>query len=440
MAYDAFVFEGYRYDPAAACLTLHYAYPGGPRFAESIAFEFPVRALSAADEAALDRLFRLLLLFAGVSYYKAIVPRRLVCDAFPLDEETARFVTDFYEQGLAEFAFRNRLSLRGHVELRGERLAPVSPVPLRLPRRTLVPVGGGKDSIVTIETLRRAGEALTLFALGEAEPIDRTIATADLPAIRVRRRLDPALFELNRAGALNGHVPITGILSVIALAAAVLHGCDRVAMSNEHSASEATLVADGIEVNHQYSKSFAFERDLSRYVTERVSPDLAYFSLLRPLSEVAIARRFAAAPQYFPVFRSCNTAFRQDPSRRGTQWCGDCPKCRFVFLALAPFLARPALARIFGKDLLDDPAQVEGYAALCGLGGHKPFECVGETAESAAVLARLAEMPQWRAAAVVRALRPLLPAARPSDYARLFEPRDPHLVPDGYLAMLDARR
>lgn len=440
MGYDAFVFEGYGYDPSAGALALRYRYPGGPKFEEKLGFDFPRRDLGACEEAALDRLFRLLLLFAGVSYYKAFVPPRLLCEAFPVDARTAGFVQRFYERGLAEFAYRNRLSLSGRIEFAGAAEAAPAPLRLQLPRRSLVPVGGGKDSVVSLETLKRASEPVTLFALGDAEPIAACAAVARLPMIRVRRRLDPALFELNRAGALNGHVPITGILSVIALAAALLKGGDAVVMSNEGSASAPNLIADGTEINHQFSKSFEFETELADYLADHVSPDLSYFSLLRPLSEIAIARQFARYPQYLPVFRSCNTGFRQDPAARGRNWCGNCPKCRFVFLALAPFVGRPELIRVFGRDLLDDPAQADGYAALCGLREYKPFECVGETAESAAVMARLGADPHWRDAVVVRQLNKTHPALQRNlaAYPGLFEPRPPYRVPARYLAMLDA--
>ncbi|HJU19032.1 MAG TPA: hypothetical protein VJ770_21460 [Stellaceae bacterium] len=438
MPYEEFVFDGYRYDAASATLFLGYSFRDGPRFEERIRFAFPTRALSPAEGEILDRLFRLILLFAGVSYYKAFIPGTLRCDAFPLDRDTADFLQRFYEQGLGEFAYRNGISLKDHIAIRTAPGAAPAAVKAALPRRTCVPVGGGKDSIVTVECLRRSGEPIVLFALGDAEPIRATIGVAQLPSIRVERRLDPLLFTLNDNGALNGHVPITGILSAIALAAAVLHGCDAVAMSNEHSASAPNLVAGGVAVNHQYSKSLAFESDLARHFGRHVSPSLAYFSFLRPLSEVEIARRFARYPAYFGAFRSCNTAFRQEAAARNRHWCGDCPKCRFVFLALAPFVAKTDLAAIFGKDLLDDPGQIEGFAELCGLVRHKPFECVGEVAESAALLRRLASDPDWRGDAVVARLAAELPQAEAASLERFFATRHPHLLPERYRTMLDA--
>jgi hypothetical protein len=436
-----FVFDRYRYDAAENSLSLHYSFAGGPAFEERLDFDFPPQPLGVAPAAAVDRIFRLIFLFSGVSYYKAFAPPTLRCAAFPLDRATSELVERFYRLGLAEFAFRNGITLDERCRIAAVSAPPPSPLTLKLPRQTCVPVGGGKDSVVSIECLRRAGEPTILFALGEAAPIRATIAAAGLPAIRVRRRLDDALFRLNEAGALNGHVPITGILSTIALAAAVLHGFDAVAMSNEHSASAPNLAIGDWEINHQYSKSYAFERDLAQYVGNHISPSIAYFSLLRPFSEIEIARRFARYPLYFPIFRSCNTVFRQTAGERATGWCGDCPKCRFVFLALAPFVDKPTLIGIFGRDLLDDPTQSAGFAALCGLGQYKPFECVGEVAESTAVIAHLAAHPDWQDDAVLRALPAAFPAlgqADPADYRAVFARRGPHRVPPRYLAMLDA--
>jgi UDP-N-acetyl-alpha-D-muramoyl-L-alanyl-L-glutamate epimerase len=442
MGYKEFVFDDYHFEPATSALSLRYRFSDGPRFEEKLIFDLAPTRLSSAADQVLDRIFRLTFLFCGISYYKAFIPKVLTCRPFALDDMTAAFLHKFYENGLAEFAFRNRLSLRDHFHFRSSSVTtPPSAITLDLPRRTCVPVGGGKDSIVTLECLRQSGQPLLLFSLGDAEPINACIAAAELPYVRVRRQLDSGLFELNRAGAFNGHVPITGILSAIALACAVLSGCDAVAMSNEHSASAPNLTIDGVGINHQYSKSLEFEQDFAEYAGRTISPSISYFSILRPFSEIEIARRFSKYPVYFTKFRSCNTAFRQSRSARGQHWCGNCPKCRFVFLALAPFVPKTDLIAIFGRNLLDDHAQRDGFAELCGLRDHKPFECVGETSESAAVISHLAGHPDWREAKVVRQLNEEFPTLRqggPADYAGLFEAKYPHRVPPSYMAILDA--
>ena len=443
MNYREFIFEEYLYDPAISTLSLRYRFGGGPRFEEKLIFDFIPQQLSSEASATLDRIFRLIFLMSGISYYKSFVPPTLICESFPVDRITADFLQKFYEKGLAEFAFRNRISLRDHFAIRWSGDQPAAPIALDLARRTCVPVGGGKDSIVTLECLKCCGEPLILFSLGDAEPIRACITAAELPFIRVRRRLDNGLFKLNEGGALNGHVPITGILSAIAAAGAVMASCDAIVMSNEHSASAPNLQIDGTDVNHQYTKSLEFEADFSEYLRNYISPSIAYFSLLRPLSEIEIARRFAKYPEYFRIFRSCNTAFRQLATARGRGWCGSCPKCRFVFLALASFIEKTELIGIFGRNLFDDETQLDGFAQLCGLREHKPFECVGELAESAAVMSHLANHRDWRDDTVVRRLNDAFAPLRqrsPGDFRALFEVKPPHRVPRSYMAMLDACR
>lgn len=397
----AFILDRYEFDRTTGLARFHYALESGPSYVEEIDFPAPQRDY---DAQALDAALRLLFVLAGVSYYKTTAPEQVICRAYALDAGAATWFTHVYREGLGEFAYNNTLDMNTRAAfVAGGQEYPQAP---RLPAtgRVLVPVGGGKDSTVTLESLKKAGMDITLFVLGNARPIMDTVAVSGLPHVNVTRRLDPRLIAANAAGAYNGHVPITAILSAITVVCAVLYGFDAVVMSNEHSASAANLVFNGREVNHQYSKSFAFETELAAYVETRVSPDIRYFSYLRPLTEIDIARRFARLENYHPVFRSCNTAFRQDEARRNTNWCCDCPKCRFVFLALAPFVEKEKLVAVFGTNMLDDATQVDGFAELAGLKDFKPFECVGEVEESATTLAALSMTTAWRNDAVIRAL------------------------------------
>ncbi|MGE4351602.1 MAG: endonuclease domain-containing protein, partial [Bdellovibrionales bacterium] len=416
------------------------AFSDGVEFTEKLVFPYGRRTLSEKEQGALDNAFRLIFLLAGVSYYKTRIPAKLVCQAFPLDSALAAFGERVYRAGLAEFAFRNKVHLDFTFQTVNE--AQPYPVTLDLPRRPLVPIGGGKDSIVTLEILREAGFDQTLIACGGdhlAAPIAQTIQTSGLPHLHVRRTLSPKLMELNEQGALNGHVPITAILSSIVVACAILYGFDTVVLSNESSANEPNVLFNGREVNHQYSKSLTFERDFNRIVQQTISPNLTYFSLLRPMTETAIAERFAKLKAYHTVFRSCNTAFKQDEAKRGKKWCSKCPKCRFVFLALAPFISKGKLTSIFSANLFDDRRQIEGYKELCGLSAHKPFECVGEVSESAALLLHLATMAEWKDELVVKTLAPLLSEAHPhaeETFQRLLKPSAEHQIPDPYLKAL----
>lgn len=341
---------------------------------------------------------------AGVSYFKTAVPPSIGFESGKPSPATAALLAALYSEGLGEFAYQNRLPLprpsfgsqRPGTPTTGARTPAQHP-----PRRVLVPVGGGKDSAVAIEIIRRSGIEFQLFSVGDAVPIARTAAVAGAPRLIATRQLDPALTDLNDVGALNGHIPVTAVVACIALLTAALNGFDAVALANERSASRGNLEWDGVDVNHQFSKSLRAERLLSAALAE-VAPEMQMFSVLRPASELSIARAFARMTDYHPAFTSCNSVFRLDPVLRGRSWCRDCPKCRFVFLALAPFSEPEHLREVFGGDLLADERQFEGFALLTATGGPKPFECVGEEEESLAAMRLLAEDARWRDHAVVR--------------------------------------
>ncbi|MEA2307826.1 MAG: UDP-N-acetyl-alpha-D-muramoyl-L-alanyl-L-glutamate epimerase, partial [Thermoleophilaceae bacterium] len=404
--FETFRFTGRRFEDGTA--VLEYALDDEVEFVERV--HFP-----GASGAHSDALLELLHLVAGVSYYKVAAPPAIEAPGSPLLEA-------LYTHGLAEFAYVNGIDLRPRFDDGTATPAPAAE-PLELPRRTAVPIGGGKDSIVSLEALKRAGEPVVAFSVGNPDPIRRSVEVAGVEHLVVERELSPNLAELNAAGALNGHVPVTAVVSAIACFAAPLYGFDAIAMSNERSASEPSVVVDGREVNHQWSKGLAFERLLRDELAAR-APGLDWFSFLRPWSELAIARAFARLDGYDDAFTSCNSVFRRDPARRGSGWCGDCPKCRFVFLVLAPWMEPERLVRVFGRNLLDEPDQVAGFAELVA-SGRKPLECVGEERESAAALRMLADSDAWGGTPVVRALAD--PGA-PLD--GLLDPSPDHLVPE----------
>lgn len=436
----AFRFLRCGFDAASGTAELAYALDDQVEFVERIGFP-GAPALPAARRAAFDQALRLLHLMAGVSYYKAAVPPEIEVESGPLDEATAALCEQVYEHGLGEFAWQNRIDLAGRIRFpRGGR-APAMPAALGLPRASLVPIGGGKDSLVTVELLRAAGEPATATWIGQSDLIRACAERTGLPLLNLRREVSPALFELNRRGALNGHVPVTAINSAILVVAALLYGHDAIVFSNERSASVATLEADGRSVNHQWSKGFAFEAMLGDWLRGHVAPDLEYFSLLRPLSELAVTRRFARLSQYHPVFSSCNRNFKIAGERPASRWCGQCPKCHFVFLALAPFLPKPQLTAIFGRNLLDDASLAPAFDALLEWRAHKPFECVGEARESRAAMAALAARAEWREDAIVaRFAREILPALPAADIALepLLAPAGEHRIPSRLRGVVDA--
>ena len=418
-AIRAFRFVRCGFDPGTGIAQLAYAFDDGPELIETVTVPGAPFALDAARAQAAERALRLLHLVAGVSYYKAAVPPEIRIDGYAIDADTAALLETIYLNGLGEFAYRNGLDLHGRIRFPHAAGADAQAPALGLRGHALVAIGGGKDSLVSIEALRTAGVEQTVTWIGGSQLIAACAARTGLPALNIGRQLAPLLFDYNRQDAWNGHIPVTAINSAILVLAAVLHGVDQVVFSNERSASYGSLIVsdDGTatsEVNHQWSKGWAFERAFGEYVQRHVAADLNYYSLLRPLSELAVARQFARSDRYDAHFSSCNRNFHILGERPVNRWCGVCPKCHFVFLALAPFMPKPRLVGILGRNLLDDPAQTEGYDALLEYQDHKPFECVGEGRESRAAMAALAQRPEWREDALVerfaREIRPQLDA------------------------------
>ncbi|PCI44984.1 MAG: hypothetical protein COB49_10550 [Alphaproteobacteria bacterium] len=404
---SAFIFKSCRYESEKQCVFLDYAMSSGLTFTEVISFPGAKTNFSSEEQAALKGLMHVLHLAAGISYYKACCPPRIIIEDRTISRTEADFFYKFYLMGLGEFSVKNNLDLRGIINFPVTEQTAPQPSPLILPRRNVLPIGGGKDSLVSLEILRQAGQDFRPIAINAGRPILEVMARGDCPdPILITRKIDPRLFQLNEQGAYNGHVPISGILGFIMAFAAVLYGYNTVIMSNEQSANEGNMVKDGLRINHQYSKSLEFEQDFSQFITRHVMKNFRYFSLLRPLSESGIAALFAREPKYFSTFRSCNRNFHILQEARKYGWCCDCPKCRFVYLALAPFMEKADVVRIFGQDMLNDVTQEDGFRELLGLKGHKPFECVGEIGECRLLLKSLALMPQWQDSALIARLAP----------------------------------
>ena len=390
-----FSFQNYDWNCQTGELSLHYSY-AEYSFTEKIVFPNAPFNLTKEESDALNEIFFLLHIAAGVSYYKAFLNPMIRISSGVLSEKQADFFNQFYYYGLAQYAAENHLKLHfdfPHQDKEGKVFD------ICLSDEAFVPVGGGKDSCLTIQRLLEKGMKPTLFSVNTARPISDCKKVAGLPEITIKRTISPELI-VNNHKFLNGHVPISGIIAFISAAACVLYDKRYVVMSCEGSADENNFD----DVNHQWSKSSAFEilfADLMR----NIIPQYRYFSLLRPMSEMQIAAEFAQKCQkYFDVFTSCNHAFHLNKEKRLDRWCGVCDKCRFVFLILAPFMDKKKLIEFIGNNPLDDAKQEQGYLQLLGLGENKPFECVGTYDECRLAFLMLAEKEEWKNDVLIKKL------------------------------------
>jgi UDP-N-acetyl-alpha-D-muramoyl-L-alanyl-L-glutamate epimerase len=400
----------------------------GRTFVEEVVFDGVDTLMTPAVTAVAELWF----LLAGLSYYKAGAARRVDVGSTPLGDAGRALLVGALREGLGEFAYRNDLDL-SDVEVVGGGDVHVVEVDLDL-ERVLVPFGGGIDSVVTVETLADQLDQ-TLFILspvtGRFAPLEATAAVTGLDVVRATRQLDAQLLTGDRT-IFNGHVPVTAMVTLLAAVAAVASGRGGVVMSNEHSSSVANLRWRDLDVNHQWSKSLDAEVLIADAIAERLGAGLRVASLLRDRSEVWVAEVFSQLSDYHHVFRSCNRAFTQVVDQRLDAWCGECDKCLFINLMLAPYLSRARLEEIFHHEPLSDVRREAQLRVLVGAGfDAKPFECVGDPGESAAALTRVAGLAEWHDVSNLAALAKEVSTTRTFD--DLLKPQGASRVPAHWL-------
>ncbi|MBR3412986.1 MAG: hypothetical protein IKG81_09900 [Bacteroidales bacterium] len=391
--FSEFVYESYQYDVQSDGLHIVFTF----RLGNDILFQpsafIPSRPFLRFDQPAdaMNTLVFNIGLIELVSYWKCACPPKVRILCGTLDPRQAAFWKKIYFNGLGEFFYTNGINatIDDFMEvdcLSADASKQSSNQAIKQSSNQadyLVPIGGGKDSVVTLELLSAHSKQPVVPLI--MNPRGATVGCIEAAGysiddvLVINRTIHPSLLELNAQGYFNGHTPFSAMLAFYTLLAAQLSGVPNIALSNENSANESTVV--GTNVNHQYSKSLEFEDDFRQYVAQYISPSFNYFSFLRPLSELQIAMLFSQNEKYFDVFRSCNAGSKQDV------WCGRCAKCLFAYIILSPFIPPQRLNAIFGKAMLDDIELRPFFEQLTGLAETKPFECVGTISEVHSALA-----------------------------------------------------
>jgi UDP-N-acetyl-alpha-D-muramoyl-L-alanyl-L-glutamate epimerase len=437
-----FAYDSYHYHYTGNSLEISYSFNLSGRYFFNPRVSIPYKAdhfrpFDSLPPEALDALVFHTGMIELISYWKAACPPKILLNTHRLTGSQAGFWKKVYFHGLGEFFYVNsiRAEEANFVQIVSAGEKNIVPFEMASAGDCLVPVGGGKDSAVTMGLLNKTEENWLPFVINPGKTTDNVIRAAcktRKETIEFSRQIHPQLLALNEQGFLNGHTPFSALLAFYSLLAACLTGRDQIILSNESGASEATV--PGTDINHQYSKSFGFEKDFRDYTAANLSLGFNYFSLLRPLSELQIARIFSRMNEFLPLFRSCNVG-----SKSGL-WCGNCPKCLFTFLILSPFIEPTKLSAIFGKNLLDDPGLKDTLDQLSGRQDTKPFDCTGTVDEVNHALALAAE--RYPANALPYLLRyhrnNSSPGAQP-DYslADPFPQGEGHFVPVKFIELLE---
>ncbi len=395
--YPQFIYNGYtvREDNEKINIEYHFEVPGLSVFNPS--WVFPKKSPYSKDRKFADgEKFKEMVYSLGlvelVSYWKIACPPKVIIKCGKLDENQKAWWKSLYFNGLGEFYYTNGIEENENDFMNivvEENNAITSSDNKNLQSGEcdgisneesltgcLVPIGGGKDSALSLSILKDEKETNYCYIINPRGATIETYKAAgygEEKIIASKRTLDKNMLELNKQGYLNGHTPFSAIVSFSATIAAYINGIKYIVLSNESSANESTV--EGSYVNHQYSKSFKYEKDFHDYEEKYISSGTYYFSLLRPMSEFQIAEHFSKCTEYHDIFRSCNVGSKEDI------WCGHCPKCLFVWLILSPFLSQTRLTEIFGRNMADDREMELYFSQLIGMEKEKPFECVGSRDE-----------------------------------------------------------
>lgn len=368
LKHNAFNYDGYNIIKKGKEIEVIYQYSIDNLDSFTTKWSFPLSV--NYDEKILDKLIFSLGLVEAISYYKITCPKIVNIKCGSLSKEKEKFWKKLFYNGLGEFMYKNNINIEEN-ELLSFIYNSSNDTPTHDEnsyKGIIIPVGGGKDSCVSLELLKDENSAT--YCINPNETIKNIINRCDIKNnLSVKREFDSKMLEYNKQGYLNGHTPFSAIVAFSSFITAFLNGYKYIALSNESSANETTV--KGSFVNHQYSKSLEFENDFINYVKELCDSDIHYFSFLRPLKEIQIAYLFSRYEKYFDIFRSCNVG-----SKKGI-WCCDCAKCLFVYIILSPFIKEDKLINIFGKKVLDNLNLENDFRGIIGVNEVKPFECVG---------------------------------------------------------------
>jgi len=381
--YKLFIYDSFSKNIENDFLVIRYKFIQSDDIVFEPEISFPAGNIKNTDISFLDAAIFNLGMIELISYYKACCSPKIIIKAGFLSEDQLNFWKDIYFNGLGEFLYVNNIVTTKNdlFEIKIESENVLAPADNYLSDGSIIPVGGGKDSAVSLELLALQ-DILSLVLNPKKASLDCIKNSGCVNYFQINRKIDHKLLELNEKGFLNGHTPFSALLAFATALAGLITGRKNIVLSNENSASEGNAFFSGIEVNHQYSKSFNAEKSLHDYISAYIHKDLNYFSFLRPINELKIAQLFSGFKNHFPDFRSCNAGSKNNI------WCNKCSKCLFTYIILSPFISREDLIKIFGTDMFEDKSLESIYLQLTGLKGIKPFECVGTSAEVNSALAK----------------------------------------------------
>ncbi len=247
--YPEFIYEGYNIEETKSDITLKYEFsiPHLVKFTPTINIpkkEFNVRKIEGKK---IENMVFHIGLIELISYWKCTCSPKVIIKCGFLDEYQKQWLKKLYFYGLGELFFTNGIKTNINefmtIMTEGEKFEIEEEK--EETSGYIVPIGGGKDSVVTLETLK-VNKQNDLCLIVNPKPV--TIECAhlanmeDKQIIEVYRKIDKKLLNLNKNYFINGHTPFSSLLAFLSYFIAYITGKKYIALSNESSANESNVV------------------------------------------------------------------------------------------------------------------------------------------------------------------------------------------------------
>ena len=341
------------------------------------------------------------------------LPREVVIEGIGLNrkalefwERTARnlaaerLVEDNLPAEALDARWRSQSSVHGRMD----------PLPQSVRRGQLLAMSGGKESLAALKMMKDES-ACALFFLHYPDAgwahggrLFRFFQRTH-DCVKVRSDITGTGPLLEEFGCSAYGMFVIGQIAFSALLA--MDRFSTISIGNEFSANFGNGSHDGIQVNHQYDKSFSFAQELNGYLAEHVTDDFTHNSPFWQWHEYRIASKFFADERFLKLWTSCNN------STATNLFCGTCAKCAFVFLLGAAHTEPMKIRRLMGANMLDN---LELIRSLADPEARKPLECVGTKEEVWVALEDIWQKQIWREAI---GLKYYAQAVRPSILSRI---------------------
>ena len=243
--YPHFYYRGYEAEWEEGALNITYTFEieGLSVFTPHWTFPLPQGRLEEIKGRVTEEMLFSLGMVELISYWKIACPPQVYIEKGKLDSEQIRWWKHLYFNGLGEFFYVNGIEeareenfmeihcqdFRTGKEPSSEEASPVSALEQEgkrsLSKGFLVPIGGGKDSAVTLDLLMDGGYPVYGYIInprGASLNTAERAGLSDEKVMKVKRTLDQRMLELNRRGYLNGHTPFSALVAFSSLIGAAI--------------------------------------------------------------------------------------------------------------------------------------------------------------------------------------------------------------------------